>query len=80
MSGTAKTKFLHYREDVVEVFGESRTEEIEKAYFEEFDNGGIKAEAYVRHATNGKAVVTGPFRTFIGGIQFAMEREELWTQ
>jgi len=68
-----ETRF-HYRDNIVDELGEMTTTELEQAYKHDFDNGGVKSDSYVRHATNGKPVVTGPFRAYIAGFVYAKER------
>lgn len=65
---TDKIRF-QYRSDLVKELGEDLTAKIEQGY----KQGGSSTESqcYAIHATNGKEVVTGPFRHFVNGYLFA---------
>ena len=53
-----------YRDDLLEIFGEELLLKMEEI----FERHNI---CYVKHATNGKFVITGPFNAFIAGYEFA---------
>lgn len=50
---------VQYRDDIVSVFGEEVVRKLESLHY---------GHCYVPHYDNGKAVITGPFKSLIRGV------------
>lgn len=64
---------LHYREDILEKICEKDLDYLENMYHA---GPGEAHVCYVRHHTNGKSVVCGPFKEFIRGYLVGREERE----